>query len=168
MADLKPISRQAIPAALEKANHYRLLNQPWQAESICRDILRTDPNNQKVIYTLVLAITDQFEEGKFKTNLANALEEVEQLDDPYQAEYCTGLIYERQALSAMKRQTPRAGYIAFDYIQRAMIHYENAEKIRPEMNDESVLRWNACMRFIQKNKLKQSPKEKGTQPFLDV
>ncbi len=168
MADLKPISRQAIPAALDKANHYRLLNQPWQAESICRDILRTDPNNQKVIYTLVLAITDQFDEGKFKTNLTKALDEVAQLTDSYQAEYCTGLIYERQALAATKRQTPRAGYIAFDYIQRAMNHYENAERIRPEMNDESVLRWNACKRFIQKHKLKPSPEEKGTQPFLDV
>lgn len=168
MADLKPISKQAIPAAHEKATHYRLLNQPWQAESICRDILRADPDNQQVIYTLVLSITDQFDRSKFKTKQAKALEVVAQLTDPYQAEYSTGLIYERQALAAINRQTPRAGYIAFDYFQRAMIHYENAEKIRPETNDESVLRWNACLRFIQKHKLIPSPEEKDTQPFLDV
>lgn len=168
MANLKPISKQAIPAAHEKANHYRLLNQPWQAESICRDILRTDPYNQQVIYTLILSITDQFDNNKFIPSQDKALEVVEQLTDPYQREYCTGLIYERQALAAFNRQTPRAGYIAYDSFQRALKHYEHAEKIRPEENDESVLRWNACIRFIQKHKLKESPQEKSVQPFLDV
>lgn len=168
MADLKPISKKAIPAALEKARHYRLLNQPWQAESICRDILRTDPENQHVIYTLVLAITDQFDEGKFKSSLAKAMEMVSKLIDKYQAEYCTGLIYERQALSAYKRRTPRAGYITYEYLQRAMKHYELAEQIRPKTDDESVLRWNACVRLIQKHKLKASPEERGTEPLLDV
>jgi len=168
MAELKPISRQAIPAAHEKAKHYRLLNQPWQAESICRDILHIDPNNQRVIYTLVLSITDQFDEGKFKASLAKALDEVARLMDPYQVEYCTGLIYERQALAALRRQTPRADYISYDHIQRAMEHYKNAEELRPETNDESVLRWNACLRYIQKYNLKPSPEEKGRQPLLDV
>ena len=37
MFDLKPLSKDAIPAALSKAERYRLLNEPWQAESICRD-----------------------------------------------------------------------------------------------------------------------------------
>ncbi len=168
MAELKPISKKAIPAALEKANHYRLLNQPWQAESICRDILQAEPSNQKVVYTLILSITDQFEKNKFKTSLSKAMQLAKQLTDQYQQEYCTGLIYERQAMAAINRSTPRAGYIAFEYIQRAMTHYENAEKIRPESNDESVLRWNACVRFIQKHKLKPSPEEKSTEPFLDV
>lgn len=168
MADLKPISKKAIPAALEKANHYRLLNQPWQAESICRDILRTEADNQQVIYTLILAITDQFEEGKFKTSLAKAMDLVNQLTSEYQAEYCTGLIYERQALSAFKRRTPRAGFIAYEYIKRAMEHYELAEKRRPENNDASVLRWNSCYRLIQKHNLRPSPEDKGTEPLLDV
>lgn len=168
MADLKPISNEAIPAAHEKAKHYRLLNQPWHAESICRDILRTDPDNQPVIYTLVLAITDQFEEGKFKSSLAKAMEMASKLTDKYHAEYCTGLIYERQALSAFKRRTPRAGYIAYEYLQRAMKHYELAENIQPSTDDESVLRWNACVRLIQKHNLKASPEERGTEPLLDV
>src|SRR6266496_5947017 len=32
---LKPISRAAIPRALERAERYRLLSEPEQAESIC-------------------------------------------------------------------------------------------------------------------------------------
>lgn len=167
MPELKPISRDAIPQALEKAMRYRLLNQPWQAESICRDILRTDPDNQQAIYTLILAMTDQFE-GNYKKSLSNTLDVIAKLTDNYQSEYCRGLIYERQARAAIKRQTPRAGYIAYDYLERAMEHFENAEKIRPEKNDESVLRWNACARFINQHNLKPSPKEGGAQPFLDV
>lgn len=167
MPDLKTISKVAIPGALEKARHYRLLNQPWQAESICRDILSTEPDNQQVIYTLILAMTDQFE-GKFKRKLSQAVEEVNKLTDEYNIEYCSGLIYERQGTAAFKRKTPRAGYIAYEYLVRAMEHYENAEKIRPSSNDESILRWNACVRFLNQNKLKSSPEESGSQPFLDV
>ncbi|MCC5905937.1 MAG: hypothetical protein JJU13_07025 [Balneolaceae bacterium] len=167
MPDLKPISKKSIPAALEKAKHYRLLNQPWQAESICHDILSTTPDNQSVIYVLVLAITDQFE-GPSRKSLSDALETAEMLTDSYQKEYCTGLIYERQAAAAVKRRSPRAGYIAFEYLARALKHYEKAEKIRPDINEESVLRWNACIRFMNKHKLKPAKDEGGSQPLLDV
>jgi hypothetical protein len=167
MPELKPLSKESIPGALEKAKHYRLLNQPWQAESICRDILNTDPDNQTVIYTLTLAMTDQFE-GRIKSTLSDTLEVAGKLTDTYQKEYAQGLIYERQAAAALKRQSPRSIYIAYDHIMRAMEHYERAEKHRPPANEESVLRWNACLRFIRQFKLKPSPEEKEAQPFLDV
>src|ERR1700689_4205285 len=63
MFDLKPISPEAIPVALEKAERYRLLNEPWQAESICRDILRIDPEHDLALVMLLLALTDQFGKG---------------------------------------------------------------------------------------------------------
>ncbi|HMA21641.1 MAG TPA: hypothetical protein VKO87_12615, partial [Gemmatimonadaceae bacterium] len=58
MYELKPISRDAIPRAIQKAERYRLLNQSWAAESICLDILQIDPGNQQVLVMLVLALTD--------------------------------------------------------------------------------------------------------------
>ena len=58
MYELKPISRDAIPRAIQKAERYRLLNQSWAAESICLDILNIDPGNQQVLVMLVLALTD--------------------------------------------------------------------------------------------------------------
>ena len=54
MRELKPISTAAVPAALEKALRYRLLNEPAEAESICRDVLLADPGNQEALVTLVL------------------------------------------------------------------------------------------------------------------
>jgi len=60
---LKPISKAAIGEALEKAKRYRLLNEPSLAESICLDVLEVEPENQRALVTLLLAITDQFGHG---------------------------------------------------------------------------------------------------------
>ena len=57
---LRPISRSAVPEAIKKAEHYRLLNDPEQAESICLDILDVDAGNQQALVVLILAMTDQF------------------------------------------------------------------------------------------------------------
>ena len=63
MSELKKLSKEAIPAALEKAERYRLLNEPGEAESICLDVLASDPENQQAIIALLLALTDRFEKG---------------------------------------------------------------------------------------------------------
>ena len=64
MPELKRISKDAVPAALEKALRYRLLNEPLESESICRDVLATDSKNQEALVTLLLALTDQFEKQR--------------------------------------------------------------------------------------------------------
>ena len=47
--ELKPLTQEAIPKALEKAERYRLLKEPAQAESICLDVLQIDPGNQQAL-----------------------------------------------------------------------------------------------------------------------
>ena len=47
MFALKPISRDSLDGALAKAERYRLLNEPNEAESICRDILEVAPANRR-------------------------------------------------------------------------------------------------------------------------
>jgi len=42
MYELKRLTKEAVPRALEKAERYRLLNEPTEAESICQDILRVE------------------------------------------------------------------------------------------------------------------------------
>src|SRR5690349_3355567 len=69
MFQLKPISKAGIPEALQKAERYRLLNEPHLAESICQDILDLEPENHKAVITKLLAITDQF--GKNTATNAN-------------------------------------------------------------------------------------------------
>jgi len=74
MVEPKLISPAGIPAALEKAIRYRLLNEPLEAESICRDVLAVDPENQEAMVTLLLALTDEFDK-----ELAGALTDAQSL-----------------------------------------------------------------------------------------
>ena len=60
MPKIKKISTESIPRAIKKAQRYRLLNEPRESESICRDILAVDENNQEATVILLLSITDQF------------------------------------------------------------------------------------------------------------
>ncbi len=46
---LKPISSAGIDEAISKAELYRYLNEPGEAESICRDILALDPEHQTAL-----------------------------------------------------------------------------------------------------------------------
>lgn len=165
--ELRPISKKSIPAALSRANQYRLLNEPWQAESICRDILHVQADHEMAIVTLVLAITDQFD---FTTNCCEvkAREVCDRLGEEYHRIYYSGIISERLGKVALKRPTPRARYIAYEFYADALKYYEQAQKIRPEENEESILRWNACVRRIRDMKLEPAHIHDETPAFLDV
>ena len=81
MFELKRLSEEAIPAALEKALRYRLLNEPAEAESICHDVLRIDPENQEALVLLLLALTDRFGKGYAVGGLLEAQEVLSRLHD---------------------------------------------------------------------------------------
>src|SRR5216684_1490813 len=137
--DLKPLSQDATPRALEKAERYRLLNEPFEAESICLDALAREPDNQEALKMLLLALTDQFGKGESPATIAEARQVVARLRDEYDRLYYSGLTCERRA----KARLQDAGR-AFELLREAMGWYEKAEAIRPTSNDDAVLRWNTC------------------------
>jgi hypothetical protein len=147
--ELMPVSPDAIPGALTKAERYRFLNEPWQAESICRDVLIIDPQNQPALVLLVLSLTDQFDQG---IGAKEALHIVEALQNEYHRAYYAGIVHERQAI-ALFQQHPdyRTRREVHRLLQIAMDLYRKAQAIRPPQNDDAVLRWNTCVRFLQRN-----------------
>ena len=147
---LKVLHSKAIPAALERAERYRLLNEPTQAESICLDILAADPENQRAVILLLLSITDQF--GNFHS-LKRASALLPRLADEYHRSYYQGIVYERQARAQLHRTAPGGGTSAYHLLREAMRCYETAENIRPADNDEALLRWNTCARTIMSEHL---------------
>ena len=149
MHQLKPITLAGVPAALQKANRYRLLNDSVAAVSICQDILAVDPNNTEAIVTHVLAISDQFAESMGDT-LARAREAVAHIADPYRNAYYNGIICERWARAILRSGALRGGEAAHDWLTRAMEWYERAEKLRTPGNDEAILRWNTCVRLLER------------------
>jgi tetratricopeptide (TPR) repeat protein len=143
---LKTISRGGIAEALAKAKHYRYLNQAEEAESICRDILAADPENQMGLRQLGLAITDQFI-GDTSDRRQEAQECFEKLTSAYERSYYMGILHERRAKAQL-----RAGHLAQSLIasfEQAMQCFEDAEKIRPQGNDDALLRYNRCLRLLQ-------------------
>src|SRR3954470_11233277 len=97
---LKPITKEGVPAALQKAERYRLLNDSSAAESICLDILLVDPDNQSAVVTLLLSITDQFNEESDDSE-HRAREILSRLKDDYKRAYYAGIISERKAKSLL-------------------------------------------------------------------
>ncbi len=142
----KPISREGIQEAISKAEHYRYLNEPGEAESICRDILAVEPDNQAALRLLGLALTDQFTGDSF--DLYSEAESVFQsLKDEYKRLYYAGILHERQAKALLS--AGRSPHTVAPLFEEAMQWFEKAEQIRPSGNDEAILRWNRCARILQ-------------------
>jgi len=165
MFQLKPLSKDAIPAAIEKAMRYRLLNEPAEAESICLDILRAEPDNQHALVILVLALTDRFGKG-YTVGDSHAQEIASRLRDDYERVYYSGIICERRAKAYLSQNAGGSSFNAYEKLTEAMRWYEKAESLRPPGNDDALLRWNTCARIIMQNKL--APRaEEAYEPSLE-
>ena len=160
MFELKPLSREAVPAALEKAKHYRLLNEPGAAESICLDILAVDPENQEALVDIVLAMSDRFAKG-YAVGDSRIQDFLARITDEYQRSYYTGIVYERRAKAVLHK----GGLNAFELFEQAMKCFQKAEAIRPAGNDDAILRWNGCARVITRNNL--APREVSANDFIE-
>jgi hypothetical protein len=151
---LKPISKDGVPAALQKAERYRFLNEPSAAESICLDVLQVDPDNQQALVMLLLSITDGFGEGLsegLSERVRRAREVLARVRDEYKRHYYNGIICERRAKAQIRQGAPRAAEAAYEWLREAMDWYEKAEAMRPPGNDEAILRWNTCVRILARN-----------------
>ena len=118
MFELKQLSADAIPAALEKALRYRLLNDPAEAESICHDVLRIDPENQQALVNLLLALTDRFGKG-YAVGVTQAQEVLSHLHDAYERAYYAGIICERRAKAQLSQGHPGSGHDAYELLARS-------------------------------------------------
>jgi hypothetical protein len=158
MSDFKPISHHAIPLALEKAERYRLLNEPAQAESICLDVLAVDHENQQALVMLLLSLTDQFRTGPTEC-FRQAQAVLPQLHGEYERLYYGGLILERRGQATAIQGGPGSARVAYAWVRQAMDLYDKAEKIRPPGNDDTLLRWNSCVRLCERFHLQPEPEE---------
>ena len=151
MFQLKPLSKDAIPSALAKAERYRLLNEPGEAESICLDVLQIQPASQDALVMLILALTDQFpqELPSSRSAPARATDLVARLTDEYDRSYYAGIIRERRAKAVLHRDQYASTATAAEWLREAMGFFERAEAILPAQTDDAVLRWNACARLLQ-------------------
>jgi tetratricopeptide (TPR) repeat protein len=167
MPELKPLHPDAIPKALQKAERYRLLAEPEEAESICLDILAVEPGNPDARTMLLLALTDQLRTDGCLECYVRARDLVAQFPEGYERHYYTGIILERRASAQLERSGPGVKRNAYNWLQQAMASYEKAEAVRPPQNDDAVLRWNTCVRMIQKHGLKPAEADSDEPSLLE-
>lgn len=166
VVELKLLSSEGIPSALAKGERYRLLGQPWEAENIYLDVLAIDPDNQEAVVGLLLALTDQFEHGLPGT-VQRAGDALSRLHGEYERAYYRGIICERRAKVVLRQVRLGAGPMAYELLQEAKLWYEKAEPLRPPGNDDALLRWNACVRLMQRSPQVVPAPEERYQPYTD-
>ena len=164
MSELKQLSTDAIPGALEKAERYRLLNEPAEAESICLDVLAAEPENQEALIILLLAVTDRFSKS-YGVSDTQAKEILRRITGEYEQAYYNGILAERRAKAQLARGTPGCAHQAYESLREAMHWFEKAEAIRPPGNDDALLRWNTCARMIARNQLTAREEERAEPPL---
>ena len=148
MFEVKKISPEATEAALEKAERYRLLNEPWEAESICLDVLETEPDHQRALVVYVLSLSDQLLRADGSPHAERrAKEALQRVQDEYTRTYYHAVVVERRA-KAQLRQHRLPGHIIYESLREAMDLYEKAEPLRPAGNEDCRLRYNACARLL--------------------
>ena len=164
MYALKPISDASLAGALAKAERYRLLNEPNEAESICRDILAVEPNNQQAWISLILALTDQISHDA--SAFSAALATIAQLESPYDRAYYSGIAWERRAKSSYEASGQGHRPYVYEWIVLALGRFAEAERLRPPGNDDAVLRWNTCVRFLERHRELAPLTEEAAEPIL--
>lgn len=162
MPELKPLSKDAVEAALAKAERYRLLNEPGEAESICLDVLDVDPGNQQARVVLLLALSDQFAEAS--GSAARAQELAASLKNEYERLYYRGLVAERRAKAHLARGGIAIG--AYEWLMDALEAFDRAAEIRPAGNDDAILRWNACVRVLRQHPNLQPAADTREEPLF--
>lgn len=161
---LNRISDTAIPAALEKARQYRALQEPEQAESICLDILEADEGHLGAKRMLIVALTDQFRRSGQMLDPKRVLTIVDQLPEEYERFYYRGLVSERRGRALLNESMSRS--FSWEYFRDAMKWYEKAQPLRPAHNDDAILRWNACLRTVRRERLE--PRADRDELHLDM
>ena len=168
MIELKPLKTEAISAALDKAKRYRLLNEPDDAESICLDILASQPDNQEALVTLLLALTDKFSHSGINPAFGQAEEIVAKLDSSYSKSYYLGVIFERRAKFHLRQGGPGGGTAAYDWFVKAMDAFSEALSANDPKNQEAVLRWNSCARTLNGHPEVKADDSSGAEVMLDA
>ncbi len=145
------IHKDSIGTVLDKARQYRSLREPDLAISICIDVFAVDPDNQDALVVYILALTDQCSHGGTKVQHKKIIETIVKLESEFHRHYYTGIFLERKARALLKN--PMSQSFAYEGLMEAIAKYEIAEKMAPKHCADPILRYNSCLRTIEKENL---------------
>ena len=142
--NLKRLADKNLGAAIALAKHYRDLNQPEEAESICRDVLEVAPKDVDALRTLGLALTDRFS-SEWMSLFEDACAAFEQLPSEYERIYYVGIAWERFAKAQLEAGRAHNAIHAFE---EAMARFEAAATHATKDDPAPILHYNRCVRAL--------------------
>lgn len=164
MFALKALSHESIPGAIARAEHYRFLKEPAEAESICRDVLDVEPGNQRALICFVLAGSDQLKQEPKAFH--NALAAAAKIEGAYEKAYYSGILWERRAKAQLEDRGRGTRHSVYEWMVKALHCFGEAERLRPPGNDDALLRWNTCVRFLAKHPHLAPAGEEAPEPIV--
>jgi tetratricopeptide (TPR) repeat protein len=145
--ELKRLADKNLAAAIALAKHYRDLNQPEEAESICRDVLEVAPTDVEALRTLGLALTDQFS-SDWMSLFDEACATFEKLPSEYERIYYVAVAWERYAKAQLESGRAHNAIHAFE---EAIERFEAAAEHAKPDDPAPILHYNRCVRALTTN-----------------
>ena len=142
--ELKRLKDKNLGTAIALAKHYRDLNQPDEAESICRDVLEIEPANVDALRTLGLAMTDRFA-SQWMSLFEDACAAFKQLPTEYERAYYVGIAWERYAKAQAEAGRAHNAIHAFE---EAIGFFEEASNHAAKDDPAPILHFNRCVRAL--------------------
>lgn len=145
--ELKRLADKNLGTAITLAKHYRALNQPDEAESICRDVLEVAPHNVEALRTLGLALTDRFA-SQWMTLFDEACATFKKLPSDYERAYYVGIAWERYAKAQLEAGRAQNAIHAF---HEAIARFEESAVHAAKDDPAPILHFNRCVRALTTN-----------------
>jgi hypothetical protein len=131
-------------------------------------VLAIEPDNDEAKAMLILALTDQLADGS--PDRGQALSRAQALagtvGSEYHRAYFRGLIAERRARALLARGGAGSRRNAGEWLREAMDCFAHAEPMRPQDDDATILRWNACVRLLARHPEMQAAAEDRPEPLM--
>ena len=145
------IHEKSIKTVLDKARQYRSLLEPDLAISICLDVLTIDQENQEALVIYILALTDQYSHKHSKIQPQKIIDTIAKLQSEFHKIYYTGIFLERKARALLSN--PMSHSFAYSALIEALEQYKLAGELAPKHCADPILRYNSCLRTIEKQQL---------------
>jgi tetratricopeptide (TPR) repeat protein len=145
--ELKKLADKNLDKAIALAQHYRDLNQPEDAESVCRDVLAVAPENIEALRTLGLALTDQFPTA-WMSIFEEACALFKKLPTEFERAYYVGVAWERYAKAQLEAGRAHNAIHAFE---EALARFDEAASLAAKDDPAPILHYNRCVRALTTN-----------------
>ena len=160
MFALKALSHEGVASALAKAEHYRLLKRTGRSGEHLPRYSRHRARNQQALICLVLAQSDQI--ARDSRSFHSALATVQKLQGSTSVPITAGIVWERRAKALDAERGRGTHHSVYEWVVKALDCFAQAERLRPAGNDDAVLRWNTCVRFLTQSSKPRAEGRRGS------